>query len=84
MIFGQRTPETPISHHGRSKSFLRSLCFIAVFPVFCSKIYLYILSECSSCILDCALSGLKISVKVLSLTFQAGLVGEFLYFFGIY
>lgn len=67
MIFGQRTPETPTTQYGRFNNLLQyriavsSLCIC-----FC-----FILSFLCGC------SGLKISVKVLSLSFQAGLVGEF-------
>ncbi|GKV44941.1 hypothetical protein SLEP1_g52077 [Rubroshorea leprosula] len=48
MIFGQRTPETPVVHHGR------------VYDILSAGMG--------------GLTGLKISVKVLSLTFQAGIV----------
>lgn len=64
MIFGQRTPESPAASY--SRFFCMLLCFTCSFfekvLYFWSLYYLH--------------SGLKISVRVLSLAFQSGLVGE--------
>lgn len=63
MIFGQRTPESPAASYSR-------FCFAVL------VILSYLLLYSSDLFFSSFHSGLKISVRVLSLAFQSGLVGE--------
>lgn len=63
MICGQRTPESPAASYSR-------FFFFAVLVILS---YLLLYSSHLFCFFH---SGLKISVRVLSLAFQSGLVGE--------
>jgi hypothetical protein len=71
LIFGQRIPETPISQYGSPEMFLIGSLW-SVFPVCFSPTEFFFCHPFSVG----HLSGMKISVKVQSLQFQAGLSGE--------
>lgn len=70
LIFGQRIPETPVLQYVICEMFLSRvyfhlfLFFLAQLSFFCQSFSVW------------HLSGMKISVKVQSLQFQAGLAGE--------
>lgn len=72
LIFGQRIPETPISQYGSPEIFLNRVLFYGCLSCLflCDWVFL-----CHSFSVG-HLSGMKISVKVQSLQFQAGLIGE--------
>lgn len=73
MIFGQRIPETPTMHHGRFESYCSSK-IVLLWSYWFLKINISLNDPFSLGMVDC--SGLKISVKVQSLSFQAGIVGQ--------
>jgi len=76
MIYGQRIPDSHISQHGRLSSSIEDfhhpfIFHISVFNLICQ----YFVLSLIHILFLWFFSGLKISVKVLSLSFQAGLVG---------
>lgn len=73
MIFGQRIPETPMPQYALTLLSLLNAIIVCVSVFFHCHIGLFDWFPNVSG----GRSGLKISVKVLSLSFQAGLLGEY-------
>lgn len=86
LIFGQRLPESLPATHSRFalsctlKHYI-SLLLFALLTL--GNLCYYLLVTCYN-LISTACSGLKITVKVLSLSFQTGLVGEQKYYFYVF